>query len=66
MMRLAEDFAMVTIDHLIDHQSCTVYPWKPRRNKHYRFAARRVAQNREKNANLARACPAQNRIETAV
>jgi hypothetical protein len=26
MMRLAEDFAMVTIDHLIDDQSCTVYP----------------------------------------
>jgi hypothetical protein len=26
MMRLANDFAMVTINHLIDDQSCTVYP----------------------------------------
>ncbi len=57
---------MVTIDHLIDEQPCIVYPCKPKRNKHYRFAARRVAQNREKNASLARACPAQTRIETAV
>jgi hypothetical protein len=39
---------------------------KAKRNKRYQVAARRVAQNREKNVSSARVCPAQTRIETAV
>jgi len=36
-----------------------------RSEAYYRFVARRLAQNREKNANLARALPRTDRIETA-